>query len=141
MTVSHRRWWHDFYQRSFVSVPDPVLESYYWIQVYRIGSVSRPDGPIVDLMGPWYQKTRWPAVWWNLNIQLTYWPFYTANHVDLVQPLLNTLWAHRTNLAANAEPCAADSFAIARVSALDCQSGPGHEIGNLPWAMHNLWLQ
>ena len=141
LTSTHRQWWHDFYSRSFVSFPDPLLESYYWIQMYRIGSVSRPDGPIVDLLGPWYQKTVWPAVWWNLNLQLTYWPFYTANHVDLTQPLVNTLWNHRGQLAANATPYSADSYSIGRASALDCQTGPGRELGNLPWAMHNLWLQ
>lgn len=141
LTQSHRRWWHEFYPKSFVSVPDHALESYYWIQMYRMGSVSRADGPIVDLLGPWYQKTVWPAVWWNLNIQLTYWPFYTANQVDLTKPLLETLWLNRTNLAANARPYAADSYAIARVSALDCRSGSAHELGNLPWVMHNLWLQ
>jgi hypothetical protein len=142
LTESHRRWWHEFYPRSFVSFPDPELESYYWIQMYRMGSVSRPDGPIVDLMGPWYLKsTSWPAVWWNLNLQLTYWPYYTANHVDLTSPLVNTLWSHRRELAANAAPHSDDSYAIARCSALDCSTGHGHELGNLPWVMHNLWLQ
>ncbi len=140
-TESHRQWWHEFYPRSFLSVPDPVLESYYWIQLYRLGSVSRADGPIVDLLGPWYQKTIWPATWWNLNIQLTYWPAYTANHVDLSAPLADTLWANRTNLAANAGAPAGDAYYIARVTALDCRSGPGQELGNLPWVMHNLWLQ
>ncbi len=141
LTESHRQWWHAFYQRSFLSIPDSALESYYWIQMYRIGSVSRADGPIVDLLGPWYQKTIWPATWWNLNIQLTYWPFYTANHTDLAEPLLKTLWANRINLADNAKPYSADSYAIARASALDCRTGPGRELGNLPWVMHNLWLQ
>jgi len=141
LTETHRQRWHEFYPRSFLSVPDPLLESYYWIQVYRMGSVSRADGPIVDLLGPWYQKTVWPAVWWNLNIQLTYWPFYTANHVDLAEPLLNTLWLNRTNLATNASAAAGDAYYIARVTAMDCRSGPGQELGNLPWVMHNLWLQ
>ena len=141
LAESHRQWWHDYYPRSFVSFPDAVLESYYWIQMYRMGCVSRPDGPIVDLMGPWYQKTVWPAVWWNLNLELTYWPFYTANHVDLTQPLVNTLWTHRPELAANAAPYSADSYSIGRAAALDCSTGPAHELGNLPWAMNNLWLQ
>jgi hypothetical protein len=140
-TESHRQRWHEFYARSFLSVPDPALESYYWIQMYRLGSVSRPDGPIVDLLGPWYQKTIWPATWWNLNIQLTYWPAYTANHADRAAPLLDTLWANRTNLAANAGAPAGDAYSIARATALDCLSGPGKELGNLPWVMHNLWLQ
>nr|MDP7288745.1 hypothetical protein [Phycisphaerae bacterium] len=32
---SHRDWWHGFYPKSMVSVPDPKLESFYWIQFYK----------------------------------------------------------------------------------------------------------
>ena len=50
------------------------MESSYWIQMYKLGAASRADRPAVDLMGPWYKKTIWPDIWWNLNIQLTYYP-------------------------------------------------------------------
>jgi hypothetical protein len=69
---AHRAWWHAYYPASFVSFPDPRLEAYYWIQIYKLGSAMRADGPILDLAGPWYRNTPWPGIWWNLNIQLTY---------------------------------------------------------------------
>src|SRR5207253_1036530 len=74
LTAAHRKWWHAYYPASFLTFPDARLEAYYWIQIYKLGSAMRPDGPILDLNGPWFNATPWPAIWWNLNIQLTYSP-------------------------------------------------------------------
>lgn len=53
----------------------------------------------MDLMGPWYHdSTPWPAIWWNLNIQLTYSPLFAINHVELVKPLADMLDAKVKNL-------------------------------------------
>ena len=60
LLASHRNWWHEFYPRSFVSIPDPKLESFYWIQFYKLASASRPHLVPVDLLGPWYRRTGWP---------------------------------------------------------------------------------
>jgi hypothetical protein len=67
--ASHRAWWNAFYPQNFVSVPDAKLESFYWIQWYKLASASRPDSVPVDLLGPWSRRTTWPRIWWNLNIQ------------------------------------------------------------------------
>lgn len=136
----HRAWWHAYYPKSFVSVPDAAMESFYWIQMYKMGSASRRGGPLVDLMGPWFQRTNWPAAWWNLNIQLTYWPFYMANHLDEAEPLARVVWEGRRALAANAAPYSADSLAIGRATGPSLEQVVGAEIGNLPWVMHDLWL-
>jgi hypothetical protein len=55
MEKAHRDWWHAFYPASFVTVPDARIESFYWIQWYKLGSAMREDGPMVDLMGPWFK--------------------------------------------------------------------------------------
>ena len=34
---THRAWWHAYYPKSFVSVPDTQIESFYWIQMYKLG--------------------------------------------------------------------------------------------------------
>jgi len=80
---AHRNWWHKFYQQSFLSIPDARIESFYWIQLYKMATCSRPDGAAVDLFGPYYKTSQWPGMWWNLNIQLTYFPVYTSNHLAL----------------------------------------------------------
>ncbi|MDB5121782.1 MAG: alpha-L-fucosidase [Sphingobacteriales bacterium] len=140
LETSHRDWWHNYYPKSFVSVPDAAMESFYWIQMYKMGSASRQGGPILDLMGPWFMRTGWPAIWWNLNIQLAYWPFYMSNHLEEAEPLRETVWKARDMLAQNAAPYQNDSYAIGRASAPGGRSPVGGEVGNLPWTMHNLWM-
>src|SRR5206468_2318739 len=94
LEAAHRRWWHAYYPESFLTFPDARLEAYYWIQIYKLGSAMRPDGPILDLNGPWFNATPWPGIWWNLNIQLTYSPLFRANRLDLAESLLRNLDRH-----------------------------------------------
>lgn len=138
---THRQYWHNFYTRSFFSIPDTRLESFYWIQLYKMASATRQNRPILDLMGPWFRTTPWPAIWWNLNIQLTYWPVYAANHLELGASLIDTLDAHLDNLIGNVpEAERVDSASVGRVTSYELRGGMGKELGNLPWTMHNYWL-
>ncbi|MEY2430238.1 MAG: alpha-L-fucosidase 2 [Verrucomicrobiota bacterium] len=149
LVQSHRAWWHGYYPESFLSIPDTRMESFYWIQMYKLASGTRADRPALDLMGPWFRRTPWPKIWWNLNIQLTYWPVYVANRLALGESLTRMIDAGRTNLINNAPPeWREDSAAIKRTSSYDCRSslsssmdGKGRELGNLTWALHNYWLQ
>jgi alpha-L-fucosidase 2 len=141
LTASHRRWWNDFYPKSFLSIPDSRLESFYWIQLYKMASGTRADRPILDLMGPWFRNTPWPRIWWNLNIQLTYWPQLVSNHLDLGESLTRGLDRNKAALAKNAAPFSADSYGIGRSTSYDMLKEAVPEIGNLPWTLHNYYLQ
>jgi hypothetical protein len=146
---SHRAFWNAYYPQSFLSVPDSRLESFYWIQIYKLASATRADRPAIDTLGPWYHRTPWPGIWWNLNIQLSYWPVYTANRLSLGESLLALVDRNRDHLRANVpERIRADSMAVGRVSGPDAVSpvlikttemGP-RELSNLVWTMHNYWL-
>jgi alpha-L-fucosidase 2 len=98
---THRAWWHSYYPQSFLSLPDTRLESFYWIQMYKLASATRGDRPALDLMGPWFRRTPWPKIWWNLNIQLTYWPVYAANRLALGESLIRLIDDHRGALIHN----------------------------------------
>jgi hypothetical protein len=37
---AHRSWWHSYYRRSFVSVPDRGVQRLYWGQVYRVAATG-----------------------------------------------------------------------------------------------------
>ena len=146
---SHRAFWNAYYPQSFLSVPDTQLESFYWIQMYKLASATRADRPAIDTLGPWYRSTPWPGIWWNLNIQLSYWPVYTANRLALGESLLALVDRNREHLRNNV-PAAmrSDSMAVGRVSGPDAVSPvliPSAEMGprersNLIWTMHNYWL-
>jgi hypothetical protein len=147
----HQRWWHRFYRRSFLSVPDQRLQSFYWIQLYKLAAATREDAPVMATPGPWLQDTPWPAVWWNLNVQLEYWPMYGANHLEL-DAITRTLSENRQQLIdCVPEQYRADSMAIPRTTDMDADGGlgvvgvpgqptPNPELGNLTWALHNVWL-
>jgi hypothetical protein len=148
----HRKWWHSYYPLSFLSIPDTRLESFYWIQQYKLASATRKNKQVLDLMGPWYNKTPWPALWWNLNVQLTYSPVYASNRLDLGESLINSLDANVQNLITNVpERYRHDAAGIGRISSYDLKAPLDvedlslherfRESGNLTWALHNYWRQ
>jgi alpha-L-fucosidase 2 len=118
---AHRTWWHDYYQRSFVGVPDSRIESFYWIQMYKLASALRANGPALDVLGPFYRTTQWPGLWWNLNVQLSYWPVYAGNRLELGETLTRLMDEKFDGI-----------FAVFR-------NRP--TLGDFTWAMHNYWLQ
>lgn len=141
----HRKWWNDFFQKSFITIPDKRLETYYWLQLYKLGSATRANKPMIDLMGPWFtSKTPWPGIWWNLNQQLTYSPLFTSNHLELTKPLFDLLNKNLQNLINNIpEKWRSDAAAIGRITTFDLiaplnqhdlRSGR-FEPGNLTWMM------
>ncbi|MEU3338126.1 glycosyl hydrolase family 95 catalytic domain-containing protein [Streptomyces sp. NPDC002144] len=141
----HTGWWHAFHRKSFVSFPDQRLQSFHWIQLYKVASASRAGGPVMATSGPWLEPTPWPAVWWNLNVQLEYWLIHGSNHLEL-DSLVSTLRQNQEQLAANV-PAAyrSDSAGIGRSSDMFAeravgQPGTGAEVGDLTWALHNAWL-
>jgi hypothetical protein len=142
LRASHREWWQRFYRQSFISLPDQRLQGFWWIQLYKLASATRADRPMLDLMGPWFRETPWPMIWWNLNAQLTYWPVYTANHLEIGESLLRTLDGNLENLTGNVPAeWRHDSAGIGRATTYDCRGGVGSEKGNLLWICHNYWLQ
>lgn len=117
----HRAWWHTYYPRSFLTIPDARQEAFYWIQLYKFATCSRPDGPAVDLFGPYFRVSQWPGLWWNLNVQLTYWPVYAGNRLDLGTNLIDELDRNFDGLLADAT-----------------RKGV---LGDFAWVLHNYWSQ
>jgi len=101
---AHRDWWHAYYPASFVTFPDPRLESFYWIQLYKLASATHPNRPVIDLLGPWFKPTSWPLLWMNLNVQLTYYTLGITNHTDLESNLFQLLERHKDQMIENVPP-------------------------------------
>ncbi|MFL6078111.1 MAG: glycosyl hydrolase family 95 catalytic domain-containing protein [Mycobacteriales bacterium] len=151
LAAEHRAWWHRFYPASFVSIPDARMQSFYWIQLYKMASATRVDRPVVGTCAEWLEDTGWPATWWNLNVQLEYWLLYPTGHAEL-DSLSRSLERYGDNLTLNVPPAyQADSAAIGRTTQEDLHGAqvavPGTiskdalpETGNLLWVMHNAWL-
>jgi alpha-L-fucosidase 2 len=101
MMQNHRKWWHTYYTSSFISIPDKRMESYYWMQLYRMASAGRPDQPVIDLLGPWYKPSVWLSIWANLNLQLTYYSTGVTNHLDMEEPYFKMIEKHQNQLIHN----------------------------------------
>ncbi len=148
LKTTHTRWWHQFYPKSFLTIPDAQKEGFYWIQLYKLASATRADRALIDNTGPWLTVTPWPNAWWNLNVQLTYWPLNGSNHIDMAASLEHALYDHTENLRDNVpEAYRHDSFGLDRFGNMECQTAQigmpgekGAEVGLLTWVCHNLWL-
>ena len=153
---SHQTWWHNFYKTAaFVTLPNAKFESFYWAQYYKFASTAREGKPIVDLQGVWpTYDTTWPAIWMNLNIQLTYSWLTKANLKQLEQPLWDAFWTNRDNLTRNVtdiegQETWTDSRVMPRTSTYDMHApldpasakSNQYEVGNLTWTLFYYWQQ
>lgn len=94
---SHLSWWKEYWERSSVSLPDPLLERQYYLEMYKFGAVARAATPPISLQAVWTADNGNLPPWkgdfhHDLNTQLSYWPGYTANHLDLTAGYTNWLW-------------------------------------------------
>ena len=147
---AHRDWWHQYYPSSFVTLPDAHIESFYWIQLYKLASATRANRPVVDLMGPWFKPSVWAAYWTNLNIQLAYYTLGTTNHLDIAEALYKLIEKHADQLIENVPPdfrndCAALGNPVgyddlnASVGLNTNNKSPMHLIA-LPWLMQLFYI-
>ena len=146
---AHRDWWHAYYPRSFVTLPDKGLESLYWQTIYRFGCTSRAGRCFVDTPGIWFQGKSWPYFTTDWNIQSAHWPVYTANRLDQGQALVDRLYDRREELIKAVRPVEwqEDSAYLPIAVAWDMIGTREDDrryfdlVGNLPWALNNCWSQ
>ena len=147
---SHSDWWQSYYPQSFISVPDAQIEGFYWAQMYKLACATRQDRHVIDLLGPWYRKTGWPRIWWNLNIQIAYSPVYPANRLELGESFTRFIDAKRDNFVKNAKDiwgfdnCATVSHTTDNEGLRgDGSTAPQNYInpGDFTWALHLYWQQ
>ncbi len=150
---THCDYWHNYYSESYLEFSDDKWQSFYNIQMYKLGCATRENAmEVIDSQGPWLTKTGWPGTWWNLNVQLSYSPLYTANHLGIARSLVNTIKDREAQLRKNAKPVTDDGIYIHRASGrmLDRnniytpeQIKRGDyvcfELGNITWIMFTIY--
>ncbi|MFW6059936.1 MAG: glycosyl hydrolase family 95 catalytic domain-containing protein [Phycisphaeraceae bacterium] len=97
MIAPHARWWARFWARSAVRVDDEAIERHYYLARYFYGSASRRGAPPMALQGVWTADEGMLPPWsgdyhHDLNTQMSYWPYLTANHLDEGACFLDWLW-------------------------------------------------
>jgi len=146
---THRAWWHTYYAKSFVTIPDKRLESLYWQTIYRYGCTSRAGRSLVDTPGIWFQGAQWPYITTDWNIQSAHWSVYAANRLEQGEEVVNRLHDGQEALIKAVRPLEwqKDSAYLALAVAPDMIGARDGDmryynlVGNLPWTLHNAWMQ
>lgn len=149
LRVGHRTWWREFWSRSDVRLSNPVLERLWRLGTYHLGSCARPDTLPVALQGVWGADGVPPwtgGYFWDLNVQTTYWPIYTGNHLEMGHALYD--W-YRDKLPRGREYVrevfGADGFAIPAYHGPECaftvtpSCKEGTFVGDAAWVCHDFW--
>ncbi len=94
---THLAWWKDYWSRSTVSIPDTILAKQYYLEMYKFGCVARSNTPPISLQAIWTADNGNLPPWkgdlhHDLNTELSYWPGYTGNHLELTASYTNWLW-------------------------------------------------
>ncbi|WP_276500800.1 glycosyl hydrolase family 95 catalytic domain-containing protein [Terrimonas pollutisoli] len=94
---SHIKWWKDYWSRSSVTLPDKQLDRQYYLEMYKFACVARSNTPPISLQAIWTADNGNLPPWkgdfhHDLNTQLSYWPGYAGNHLDLTAGYTSWLW-------------------------------------------------
>jgi hypothetical protein len=86
----HSRYWRNFWNKSRVDLPDPMLERLWYVGLYALdcscGRGAHLGQQACGLNGLWdtCPPSQWGSTWyWDINIQEAFWPIYTANHIKI----------------------------------------------------------
>lgn len=148
---AHQKWWNKYYEVSGLEIPDKELLKFYWRQIYKLGCAVRRESRALDNQGPWLSITPWPGNWWNLNVQLAYWPLYTSGRLEQAESLNLHLKKYQNDLTENVDPeYRSDSSGIGTNTTCCLKSRVADplkdngaqfvELGNLVWILHDCWL-
>jgi alpha-L-fucosidase 2 len=83
---AHHVWWNNLYGKSFMEIPEKIVEKGFYMQLYLLACCSRTDEAAPGLYANWIMQNPY----WNGDYTLNYnheTPFYFAcptNHTELV---------------------------------------------------------
>ena len=85
--ASHKAWWAGFWNKSAIRIPDELIEKQWYLEQYKFGSTSRKGAPPISLQAIWTADNGRIPPWkgdyhHDLNTELSYWPAYSANHLE-----------------------------------------------------------
>lgn len=89
--ADHLEFWNNFWKKSAISIPDNIIENLYYIELYKLACNTRSGKFPCPLQGIWTLDGTMPP--WcgdyhlDMNVQETYWPTFSSNHVELSEPL------------------------------------------------------
>jgi hypothetical protein len=121
---------------------DEYWQKFWWIQLYKFGCASAENSDLlIDNLGPWTWKCDWGGIWWNLNIQLSYFPMFSANKLKNGRSFINGINRIYDSGEFHRNSPNGIGITIGRASTFQGSSDAewAKECGNLTWVLHNYW--
>ena len=99
---THLAWWSKFWAKSDLQVPDKTLQHQWEMEQYKFGSTARQNAPPISLQAIWSADNGRIPPWkgdfhHDLNTQLSYWPSYSGNHLELAMGYLDHFELNKEN--------------------------------------------
>jgi alpha-L-fucosidase 2 len=151
----HRAWWHEYWEKSALTIPDPRLENLYYAEMYKLACNTIGQVPVTT-QGVWNnqgvrnsssegpQKIQPHHL--DLNIQESYWPVYTSNHLELGNSLYEVFFEMLPRLQGFCrdfygwDGAMADCRLTPKGAHVPCDYPWHFWTGNGPWVAHHFWL-
>ncbi|MDR3094199.1 MAG: hypothetical protein LBU62_06115 [Bacteroidales bacterium] len=92
----HKQWWHNYWEKSCVSIPDSVIEKQYYLSLYGTASCSRDLDFPPPIFGTWITKEQpsWGGDYHlNYNHMAPFYALYSANRIEQAEPYYSPLLA------------------------------------------------
>ena len=149
----HVEWWTDYWRQCQIHLPDdPLLERQWYLEMYKFGASSRKGAPPICLQAVWTadngQTPPWRGDFHNdLNTQLSYWPGYSANHLEETSVFTDWLWDIKGNSEAYTRKFfGVEGLNVPCISTLDGKNLGGwnpysHQPTASGWLAHHFYLQ
>jgi alpha-L-fucosidase 2 len=93
--AAHINWWHGYWSKSFVEIPDQAIEKSWYGSLYLLASATRPGNDPPGLWANWIPQRgmNWNGDYHtNYNYEAPFWSAITTNHIaemaDYATPIL-----------------------------------------------------
>lgn len=93
---AHKQWWKNYWEKSYVCIPDETIEKQYYLSLYGMASCSRDKNFPPPIFGTWITRERpnWNGDYHlNYNHMAPYYGLYSSNRIEQADPYYMPLLA------------------------------------------------
>jgi len=136
----HSSWWHNFWTKSFIEIPDKDIEQLWYFQQYLLASSSRAKyAPPLCMLWSFQPEWPWRGCYFDFNHAALYQSVEVTNHPEFADPYWRTIKDALPGFRANAKKL----FNARGIYLPHCWGHDGYEVSTLYWRYqfyHTAWV-